>query len=373
MGWFSRLLRRPAVAHWLRALDRFLRRLGFTLAAGLTFYAVLAGIPVIMVTFGVLGYVVTTWFPYLVGDTRTAIAEVFAAQPALAAQITSVLDGAFDSWRTVGPIGIPVALVLGTWWVGRTRTALRAMIRQDFTLPRDRRLRLRSLLRNLAILIGLQPLAWLTVALTMAATAARGWVRDGFEIRERDAWVLTVLPVAGALLSGFLLFALLFVVLPSHRLPGRVVAQAACLGAVGLTILQYTGGLIVGAFSSNLTAAVFGSLIIFMLVLNLFIVLLLVIAAWVGTIEEPDAGRAGIRAAERALQRAPLDYASAAIGTAMARQERLVESHAVVAAKGVGIGAGAAAGIVVALGLALLASALHRGALGLRAWSGSRR
>lgn len=315
----------------------------------------------------------TTWFPYLVGDTRTAIAEVFAAQPALAAQITSVLDGAFDSWRTVGPIGIPVALVLGTWWVGRTRTALRAMIRQDFTLPRDRRLRLRSLLRNLAILIGLQPLAWLTVALTMAATAARGWVRDGFEIRERDAWVLTVLPVAGALLSGFLLFALLFVVLPSHRLPGRVVAQAACLGAVGLTILQYTGGLIVGAFSSNLTAAVFGSLIIFMLVLNLFIVLLLVIAAWVGTIEEADAGRAGIRAAERALQRAPLDYASAAIGTAMARQERLVESHAVVAAKGVGIGAGAAAGIVVALGLALLASALNRGALGLRAWSGSRR
>ena len=69
MGWFSRLLRRPAVAHWLRALDRFLRRLGFTLAAGLTFYAVLAGIPVIMVTFGVLGYVVTTWFPYLVGPT----------------------------------------------------------------------------------------------------------------------------------------------------------------------------------------------------------------------------------------------------------------------------------------------------------------
>ena len=36
MGWIQDLLARPAVAHWLRAIDRFLVRMGFALAAGLT-------------------------------------------------------------------------------------------------------------------------------------------------------------------------------------------------------------------------------------------------------------------------------------------------------------------------------------------------
>lgn len=370
MGWVRRVLRRPWAAHWGRALDRFGRRLGFSLAAGLTFSMVLAVVPVAMVTFGLLGLALTTWFPDLIVTTRQSIADVFA--PHLGDRVTAVLQRAFDSWPTVGLLGLPMSLLFGTWWITRTRMAVRVMVFSDFRLPRNRRFRLKRLGRSVAILLLVQVVLACSVALLAAATAAREWILRTIADHGGSAIVAGLapfLPTLGAAVGGFAVFALIFVVFPVPAFPAERIIKAAALGGVGVAILQVLTSWMLGLLLTNVATAVFGSTIAIMVSFDLFAILLLLISAWTGTTATPAAE--AVRLARHLVRRAPLAYTSVEIRRSMTRAAPTVVPRTVATARGLGVGAGAVAGIVVAVGLALLAAAIHRSGLGLRSWSGS--
>lgn len=364
MGWIQALLARPAIAHWVRAIDRYLVRMGFALAGGLTFYLVLAIVPVLMVAFGLLGLVVTTWFPWLVDDTRAAIADVLAAQPALGAQVTGAVQDAFDTWQTVLIVGVPASLVFGTWWVTRTRMAVRVMVRSDFALPRGRRARLRRIGRNMAILVLVETLLIAAVLLTVAATTARdlvlGWLAldDTALVARLIPWV----PLAGTLVIGFVLFTLIFLVFPSSPLPRRDVVSAGVLGSVGLTVLQVIAGALISTFGNNPAAYVFGSVIVLMLYFNVVFIILLVVSAWVGTIDRPDATSRSVAFAAEVVGSAPQRWASRAIAARLAVRRQAAAPTVSAAEATLARRAAAGGGALISALAWLAASALAAGA-----------
>ena len=57
INWFSNI---PAVAHFLRALDRFNDRLGSQFGAAITYFSFLSLIPILMVSFAAVGFVLAS-------------------------------------------------------------------------------------------------------------------------------------------------------------------------------------------------------------------------------------------------------------------------------------------------------------------------
>jgi membrane protein len=63
--WLERLKTKPSVAHLLRAVERFYNRLGDQFGAAITYFSVLALIPILLFAFAVLGFVLTVLRPDL--------------------------------------------------------------------------------------------------------------------------------------------------------------------------------------------------------------------------------------------------------------------------------------------------------------------
>lgn len=57
INWFSNI---PAVAHFLRAIDRFNDRLGSQFGAAITYFSFLSLIPILMVSFAAVGFVLAS-------------------------------------------------------------------------------------------------------------------------------------------------------------------------------------------------------------------------------------------------------------------------------------------------------------------------
>ncbi len=59
-GAFSRVLRRPIVRHGIKSFERFSARLGWQFAGALTYFSLLALVPILMVAFSVAGFVLAS-------------------------------------------------------------------------------------------------------------------------------------------------------------------------------------------------------------------------------------------------------------------------------------------------------------------------
>jgi membrane protein len=83
------------------------------------------------------------------------------------------------------------------------------------------------------------------------------------------------------------MFVYLYKVLPENTFPFRIIAWGAAIGSAGLFGLQYLTGFLMGKFSGNPAAVVFGPVIVLMLFFNLFARLNLYVAAWIATSVQP--------------------------------------------------------------------------------------
>jgi membrane protein len=102
--------------------------------------------------------------------------------------------------------------------------------------------------------------------------------------------ISVLLRIVGFILSsiaGWAMFVYLYKVLPEQTFPFRIIAWGALIGSAGLFGLQYLTGFLMGKFSSNPAAVVFGSVIVLMLFFNLFARLNLYVAAWIATSIQP--------------------------------------------------------------------------------------
>lgn len=288
----QRVTQQPVVAHLLRAVERFGSRLGNQFAAAITYFSVLAIVPIAAFAFAILGWTVEVLRPDLLESVTTAITNQL--QSASGAQkIVDVVVDTLKNWRGVGIVAILTGAYAGAGWVGNLRAAVTAMSGTRFTVytPKGGLLgKVLLVLRNLAVMLALLVLGALTIAVSLAATGAKDLVLSWVGLQDSTAAsVLTTL--AGLVVSfaaGWVLFVFIYKALMYPRPTVRTASRGALFGSVGLVALQYLAGVLNGVFSHNKAAAIFGSTIVAILALNLFATLVMVGAAWTATAQAPE-------------------------------------------------------------------------------------
>lgn len=285
---------RRGFPHLLRAVERYFARLGTEFAAAITYFSVLAVIPIILFLFTLAGLLLTVLRPELLQPVADAAADaVGSVDPAVRQQILDRIGAALGSWRATGVVTLLTAIYSGAGWMGFLKNAVRAQWRPEFDLQgRGGNIVVATLklyavnLLQLALLV----LAMVvTFALATFSTSLADSVLDALRVSQ-VGWlhpVLRLVPVLFSIGAGFVLFLYLYTVLPETRAPGRTVRRGALVGAVGLVVLQYLSTFLIGKFSSNPAFAIFGSVIALMLFFNLFARLILFLAAWIATAEHP--------------------------------------------------------------------------------------
>ena len=351
---------KPWVAHAIEAFGRFGERLGGQFAAAITYFSVLSIVPVLMVAFAALGLTITLFLPDVLEQAKAWIQDTVAGQGDLGEQLGAVVDQAFNSWQAVGIVGLVSAVWSGANWVKNIRSAVRAMMRPDFDMSEEKPNIVIQTLKNIAILLGLFVLVALSMAMTTVATSARQLVGEflGLDRVPGGGVLLSLLPMVGTLLAGFLLFGFLLKVFPERPVPLPVLLKGAAIGAVGMTLLQYLTGTLVGVFSGNAAAAVFGSVIVTMLYFNLFATLILLVAAWVGT--HPEVNGPTVTLAD-SVPAGPTDYATKQLAAELAAVRERAESDQIPVAvaerrAAASRGAGVAAGAMVTGAVAMVAA-----------------
>ncbi|QGN32763.1 YhjD/YihY/BrkB family envelope integrity protein [Microlunatus sp. Gsoil 973] len=290
----AKITSRPAIAHVLRANQRFGDRLGNQFGAAITYFSVLAVVPIIMFAFSILGFILVVVAPDL---RRELLDQISAALSGLdkgtTDSIISVIKNALEHFKAIGIVGLLSALYSGAGWIGNLKDAVRAQWRESFDLRVKKENFLVKNANNIVILLGLLVLIGITFGLASISTSLSGDIVEWLGL-GRFGWlrpVLAFVPIIFSVGAGWLVFMYLFLVLPETREPWTAVRRGALMGAIGLGILQYLTSFLIGRFAASPTAALFGPVIALMIFLNLFARLVLFVAAWIGTAEhaaEPD-------------------------------------------------------------------------------------
>ncbi|MET1004882.1 MAG: YhjD/YihY/BrkB family envelope integrity protein [Propionibacteriaceae bacterium] len=354
IDWLKGLKERPWIAHLLRANERFGGRMGNQFGAAITYFSVLALVPLIMVAFSITGFVLVELRPQLLDQLEAYLTDKLG-QSAQTTQLLELINRFLRDYTSVGIVGLVSALYSGAGWMGNLRDAIRAQWRTDFDGEQVKENIVAKTVLNLLRLLGLIVAMGITFGLAALSTSLSGVVVSALQLDD-VTWlspVLRIVPIVVSVAAGWVLFMYLFTVLPDDRAPWPAVRRGSLLGSVGLVVLQYLTTFLVGMFSGNAAAAVFGPVIVLMLFFNIFARLILFVAAWIATTDEPAFPSEEAEEKVRfALQ--PLE-AHTEPEPVMVRQE--------VAAKSVrvGLGAGYATGTATGVGLgALVALAVAR-------------
>lgn len=355
-AWIEKLTAHPVIAHWIRTFERFTGRLGFQFAAAITYFSILACVPILMVAFAILGLTLTVVQPDLLETIHSWINGAVAAEGPLADQISPILEEVLGSWRAIGVAGAISALWVGGRWVSRIRAAIRAQMRPDFDMEEDKPNAIVAALVDIVNLLALFALMALTFVLSAISTHAHELLRTWMDLDSipGGSIVLTLGPLLPSLIVGFVLFCYLFWAFPEKPIPPRTLIMGATLGSIGTAVLQYSTGLLIRVFNNNAAVAVFGGVVVMMLFLNLFATLILMIAAWMATIDVPEEN-GPLQQLARAT-RAPTDYATKQLLAELADDHDTVPRPLAVRAVRVGTGVGLAFGATVMLTAASVAS-----------------
>ncbi|GAB3926954.1 inner membrane protein YhjD [Microlunatus endophyticus] len=281
----GKVTRRPMVAHLLRANQRFGGRLGNQFGAAITYFSVLAIVPIIMFAFSVLGFVLAI-APDLKQELLDEIRKALSGlDNGTRASIMALIKNALDHFKAIGIVGLLSALYSGAGWIGNLKDAVRAQWRESFDLRIKKENFLIKNAHNILILLGLLVLIAITFGLASISTTLSGTI-TGWLGLDQVGWlqpVLAIVPIIFSVGAGWLVFMYLFLVLPETREPWSAVRRGSLIGAIGLGVLQYLTSFLIGRFTNSPTASLFGPVIALMVFLNLFARLVLFVAAWIGT------------------------------------------------------------------------------------------
>ena len=280
-----RLMRRPGIAHLIRAMERYGDRLGSQFAGAITYFSFLSMIPILMVAFSVVGFVLAG-NPELVQEIADKIAAQLPGE--LGASIATVIDTAISSRLSIGIIGLLIALYSGIGWMGNVRNAVRAQWRPTFEEPDSYKDNfVVALLKNLVNLAGLGLAILASIAITTFAGSAQNWTLGLFGLQD-EAWLKPVLWFVSVIVSiaaGTLIFYWLYSRLPGphYRPTSKALWRGALAAAVVFEILKFALVFILPKVTSTPTAAIFGSVIGLLFFFNLVSQMLLIVAAWIAT------------------------------------------------------------------------------------------
>jgi membrane protein len=284
----KRLRQKPWIAHIMRAVERYLSRLGSQFAAATTYFWVLALVPILMVAFSITGFVLTVVYPDLLDNVADAVTEALGSTDTdTRNKIVNLVNTALSQYWTIGIVGLVTGLYAGAKSMGHLKNAVRTQWRPGFDLRPQKINIVVRWLGNLLLLLGLLLGLAVTFSLSSLSTSLAGTV-VGFLGLDDQGWTAPLLRISSVVFSigaGWLIFMYLYTVLPETRERWSVVRRGALLGSIALVGLQYLASFLIGAFQGNPAAAIFGPVIVLMLFFNLFAQLVLFVAAWIATAE----------------------------------------------------------------------------------------
>jgi membrane protein len=354
----KRLEQQPWIAHIIRAVERYISRLGSQFAAATTYFSVLAIVPVLMMAFSITGFVLTVVRPGLLDDVADAVAKTLGGtDTATREKIVDLVNNALSNFWAIGIIGLVAALYTGAKWMGHLKNAVRTQWRPGFDLRPQKINIVIKTLGNLLLLLGLLLGMGVTFGLSSLSTSFADTVVGWLGLSDQP-WIAPVLRITSVVFSigaGWLIFMYLYTVLPETREPWSVVRRGALLGSVALVAVQYLASYLINAFSGNPAAAIFGPVIILMLFFNVFAQLTLFIAAWIATADH------------EAVPISPEEDSSPPPESEQPEEEEpnvvpeAMAARSVRAGLGAGYLTGAATGVGLGAALAYLLSAVVRG------------
>ncbi len=355
--WLQRLQQRPTVAHLMRAAERFTGRLGSQFSAGITYFSVLALVPILMVAFSIGGFFLVQVRPDLIAVVAEAlVGQLRGVDSGTVSQVESFIVDTLSNYTAIGVAGLISALYAGAGWMNNLKDALNAQWRSDFDDRRPQPNIAVKTLTSLLALLGLIVAIAITFGLASISTALADTVINwlGLATIPGISILVTLVPIVFSIGAGWLTFCYIYTVLPERREAWRVVRKGALLGAIGLAVLQYLASFLIGVFAGNLAARFFGPIIVLMLFFNFFATLILFVAAWIATAENPAF----------APQDEKIRFALTPTDQPESEQERVVPEavavRSVKAGAGVGYLTGAATGVGLGALIAFLASLLGR-------------
>ena len=280
----------PWVAHVLRAITRFNRRMGNHIAASITYFTVLSMIPVIALAFSILSLLLTHTRPDLLDAVKKAIEQTLAPGGG-DLSVSEIIDTSLATTGSGWTLAVTMitALWAGTGWIGNLRRGVRAEWEPDFDMANDNRGFFWSKLEDALTFFGLLITLGLTIATSQFGSLAAEWIAGVTHlesIRGHEVFMILAAIVASTI-AGWILFMFLFTALPKGRRNWPAIMRGSLVAGFLFGLLQIVAGYLVKAFSSNRAVQAFGSVIIIMLVFNLMARLILLISAWTATSNQP--------------------------------------------------------------------------------------
>src|SRR3954452_8912197 len=103
----NKFTERPMIAHLLRANKRFGQRLGNQFGAAITYFSVLAMVPIIMFAFSILGFFLVVVAPDLKDELLGQVeAALSGFQPSSRKSIMALIQNVLDHYAGIGIIGL---------------------------------------------------------------------------------------------------------------------------------------------------------------------------------------------------------------------------------------------------------------------------
>ena len=269
--------------HLVRAGERYTETHGNHYAAAITYFSVLALVPLLMIAFASVALVLKS-NPDLLARLK---AELGSALPAgLNQTLDTVIDQAITSAATVGIVGLSFALIAGLGWMTNFRDALSVQWGHDQKPPIPY---LRRMGADLASLIGLGLAMALSYGLTAIATGGFATEILGYVGLADAGWaerLLELLALVLGLLSNWLVFLWVFARLPREPVTWRSAILAALGAALGLEVIKRVMVVYLAAVTQTPAGLAFGpilGLLIFIFTLSQF---LLFLTAWAATAQK---------------------------------------------------------------------------------------
>ena len=281
MDWFKAI---PSVAHVIRAVDRFNDRLGSQFGAAITYFSFLYLIPILIVSFAAVGFVLAS-NPDLLTELINKIVSSIS-DPNLATTLKNTVNTAIQQRTTVGLTGLAIALYSGISWMGNLREAIRAQSREVWERnPQDQEKFYFRYLRDFISLTGLVIALIVSLSFTSIAGAAQASIvralgLDGIEWLRP---VMTAIALSISIMANYLLFLWIFLVLPRHKPKKKALLRGTLIAAIGFEVIKFVMTWTLPSLARSPSGAAFGSVIGLMAFFYFFARLTLFCAAWIAT------------------------------------------------------------------------------------------
>jgi membrane protein len=275
--------RYPWLDHLVRAATRYTEKHGDHYAAAITFFSILALVPLLMVAFAAAAFVLAN-NQALLSEIQQAITG--AVPPGLGDLLNSVIDQAIAQRNAVGIIGLLGALFSGLGWMSNLREALSEQWDQRGEPP--------SIVKrygsDLLAMIGLGLAFGLSFAITGVGTGLSTTILEFLGLGGQT-WAEFLFFLAGlvvTLAANWLVFLWVIARLPREPVTLRSAVRAALFAAVGFVILQQVMTVYIASVTSSPAGVAFGPIIGLLVFANFVSRFILFVTAWAATLKENE-------------------------------------------------------------------------------------